>query len=681
MCATEAGHPTEFLELVAVKMATAFEVGIVAVEFGDDAGPKMLVGDDLLSAQIDRPSIRKILSGATTAPIACEVPFSHPSASRSSEAAGGTRGLSVQISESPRRTAFLLVYRAQQIPSPVEQIHHLKQLNLYADAIRTSISNLPVEVPRGEAARAIDESRANDGLMTADSAAGSSGLTSELGNRQSLQLFHQDLNVDATAYRIANESRRLLQCDRVTVLLPQAGRYRVRAMSGVSVIDSRSNSVRCTEALTYYASAMARPLILPGDEPLPPQIQEPLDAYLDETGITAACLLPLHGHAFDPESDDTQPALIDPFEGTGDVVAVLILEYFSGDPPQTITPPVSLVATEALIALRNSLEHDKIFGLGLWKFIGASVAALRRPLVAFAVLMIASLLIASAIIPVEHYVVASGTSQPARERQVFAGVDGIVKTIHVSDGETVKAGELILELENAELESQAESITGEIITTAQRLASIQRVRLSGESDPNQSGRLVLEERQLESELTNLRAQQALVEKQQQELLIKSPIDGTVVAWQLDRRLSNRPVARGNLLVSLVDHSGPWLLRLTVPDDNAGPVLEALQTSSKLPVRFAMATVPDATYAASLDSLSTATRMDESGRHVIDVVASVSESDADQFAARSLMPFDRRDVRVGADVTAKIVCGKRTVLRSWFGDVFDFVDRNVLFYFR
>ena len=30
---------------------------------------------------------------------------------------------------------------------------------------------------------------------------------------------------------------------------------------------------------------MSRPLVLPGEEPLPPQIQEPLDQYLDESGV------------------------------------------------------------------------------------------------------------------------------------------------------------------------------------------------------------------------------------------------------------------------------------------------------------------------------------------------------------------------------------------------------------
>ncbi len=668
-CARLAKHQTEFLQSVAGDLPAAFQVGVVALEFGDGSSPMMLVTDETLGRQVDRGSIRALLSTAALSPMACDVPLA--SEHQDQQGPQSTRGLCIEIRETPHRTALLLIYASAHSPSAVEQIHDLKQLSLYADAMRTSISDLPAPSCAGNPLKS--ESATKSELAE---------ISPALRNRRSLQLFHQDLDVDATAYRIANESRHLLQCDRVTVLLPDGKGYRVRAISGVAVIDSRSNSVRSTEELTYYASAMSRPLMFPGDESLPPQIQTPLDTYLDETGVKAAIMLPLH----DSQSADQEDAASDPlnpFEGTGDIIAVMILEYFAGEAPTAIGPGISLVSSEAVLALRNSQEHKKIFGLRLWKFLGAAFQTLRSPLVASAVFVVSCLLIASAVIKIEHYVIATGSAQPQHQRQVFANVDGVVKSIFVADGQSVKAGEAILQLENAELDNQAEALSGEILTTVQRLASIQAVRLSSDSDSNQSGRLVLEERQLQSELANLRAQQSLIEKQRSELLITSPIDGTVVAWQMDRRLSDRPVARGNLLVSVVDHAGPWVLRLTVPDQNAGPVLEAFQQQESLPVRFAVATVPNASFAAKLDSVATATRLDVAGQYVIDVTASVDgsgQSVSDQ-ADESLMPFSRQDVRVGADVTAKVGCGQRTILRSWFSDVFDFVDRNVMFYFR
>jgi multidrug efflux pump subunit AcrA (membrane-fusion protein) len=666
-CARGAGNQTEFLQSVAGELAAAFPIGVVALELGDGSGPLMLVTDAALGQQVDRGSIRGLLATAAFSPLACEVRL----VGEHEDSPQTTRGLCIEVRETPRRAAVLLIYATSTAPSAIEQIHDLKQLSLYADAMRHSILDLP------------PASRDDQSLSgKQDKQHELAEISPALRNRRSLQMFHQDLDIDATAYRIANESRHLLRCDRVTVLLPQGNGYRVRAISGVAVIDARSNSVRSIEELTFYASAMSRPLMFPADDSLPPQVQTPLDTYLDESGVKAAIMLPLHDAAT-TDQEDTAGEPINPFESTGDIIAVMMLEYFSGEAPTAIGPGINLVATEAVLALRNSQEHKKIFGLRFWKFLGSAFQNLRSPLVMTAVLAVCCLLIASALIKIEHYVMATGSAQPQQQRQVFANVDGIVKSIFVSDGQPIKAGEPILQLENAELDNQAEALSGEILTTVQRLASIQAVRLSSDNDSSQSGRLVLEERQLQSELANLRAQQRLIEKQQGELLITSPIDGTIVAWQLDRRLSDRPVARGNLLVSVVNHAGPWMLRLTVPDQDAGPVLEAFEQQESLPVRFAVATVPNASFAATLDSVATATRLDESGQYVIDVTANVAEPDQEVGVQTddSLLPFAREDVRVGADVTAKVGCGQRTILRSWFSDVFDFVDRNVLFYFR
>ena len=45
-------------------------------------------------------------------------------------------------------------------------------------------------------------------------------------------LVHQKLESRETAYTIANEGRRLIGCDRVTVVLRKGGRYVVEAISG-----------------------------------------------------------------------------------------------------------------------------------------------------------------------------------------------------------------------------------------------------------------------------------------------------------------------------------------------------------------------------------------------------------------------------------------------------------------
>jgi multidrug efflux pump subunit AcrA (membrane-fusion protein) len=691
VCAAETSSRAEFLQRLAAEISKTFDVDIVAVESTDWSGPMMLVTSDDLARRISRDSIRELLASAAIVPIACDVQLEIPT----DAGAQRTRALRVELTDAPYRSAILLVYPADVQPTPTDQLNALKKLGEYSKSARSKIGGLSP----------IDSDRA----LTRDQSS-SDATAAALRARHALSQFHADLDLDATSYRIANESRRLLNCDRTTVLTQRGGRLRVSAISGVAVVDSRSNSVKSAEELARRVSVMSRTMVLPSDEPLPPQIQEPLDRYLDETGVSTTIVLPLHKPDDCDQREEADSSVAATLEGDGDIIAMMMLEYFAGEPPQAIGPATALVASEAMYALRNSMEHRNVFGLSLWKSVGSVLHSGKMPLIALGGAAMIGLLLLSIFIQVEHHVIATGSVQPTMQRQVFASVDGVVKQIDVTDGQVVKSGDSLLRMENADLESRAESLTGELQTSSKRLASILAMRLNANTDATQADRLGLEERQLRSEVQNLESQLELVKLQQEDLIVRSPIDGTVVGWQLDRRLSDRPISRGNLLLRVVDHTGKWSLRLNVPDRNAGPILEALETQKELPVQFAVATDPNGSYSASLKQIATAARLDESGLHVIDATAEIrgaptsaeevsqSESvgsvapatpsslsgttnlefDADQ---PSRSRFNAADVRVGADVTARISCGKRSVLRSWFSDAFDFVDRNVLFYFR
>ncbi len=658
--ANQSSDRTEFLQRMAADLRAEFRVAIIAVQASHWSSPMMLVADDAMKNQFDRDAIHGLLASSTPMPIACDIPNHDSSVTETA------RGIRIELTAAPERAAVLLVYPNQQSPAAGTQITDLRHLSMYADSVRIVAPQVPI---------------GNDRDPFAEAAGLSHPAASEIqADRRSLRLFHLDLDLHATSYRIANESRRLLGCDRTTVLVHKSGRLRVNAVSGISVVDTRSNSVRAIERLAQAAVVMSQPLCLPCDEPLAPQIQDPLDEYLDESGVMSAIVLPLHAPDPQDEAEGIEASVIDPFAGDGEIIGVVVLEYFSGQSPDSVGPAITTVASEAMLSLRNSLEHRQVFGLSLWKSVGRLVHSQRMPLVVSALLLGIGLLLAMMFCKVDHYVIATGSIEPTTRREVFATIDGIVKKLHVEDGQLVKAGDVLLELENPELEKHAESLAGEIQTASKRLSSIQAVRLSQGVDPSQSSRLALEERQLQSELANLRAQQDILRTQQAELLVTSPIDGTVIGWQLRRRLADRPVSRGNLLVSVANHQGPWSLRLRVPDRHAGPVLASAKRNPRLPVQFAVATLPEASFSATLESVSTAARLDSQSEHVIDATAMVNVEDTALGEQRGIGQFSAGDVRVGADVTAKIACDERSVLRSWFSDVFDFAHRNILFYF-
>ncbi len=711
--AKRSGDRSEFIRLLARHLQTEFEVGLVAIVAPEYEQPIMLVVDEELGAQVHRPSIRQSLQRATLVATASEVALMDPSnpeddptgdpagivtGDLSDDASGdheavhreddvdtalSVRGYRIELKSAPERLAVLLVHRVSERPTPAEQVQILRRLSLYGNSVRdldsgAGSSDASTAEPTPPTSNPSPGTPPQIAGVNLTPIAGRPQGPSWLAQRRNLLQLHRSLEVDATAYRIANESRRLIGCDRVTVLVPRGTRLRVRAVSGVAVVDKRSNTVRGIERMVQRAIVLPGPLVLPQSDMLPPQIQEPLDDYLDQSGATCAVLLPIRIATTACSNDFEEEFETDPFVRDGELVGVILAEYFSGHDSLEVNGAMQVVASESSVALHNALEHESIFGLGVWKSIGRARRTGKRLWIAAAIVMVAALAIASVIVPVDHYIIATGSVEPTQRRQVFAAVDGVVKSLHVVDGQSVDRGTPLIQLENAELQRNDETIAGQIQTTLQRLASIKAVRLSGEGNETQSSRMAIEQQQFESELANLRSQHAIIQAQQEDLVVKSPIQGTVVGWQLEHRLSRRPVSRGNLLLSVVDESGPWELKLQIPDREAGALLESVKQSEALPVTFAVATQPDRSYHATLQGVATAARIDERKEAVIDATARVMLRPASQS---STDVFDPEDVKIGADVTARVYCGQRSVLRSWFSDVFDFINRNVMFYFR
>lgn len=664
---------SDFVARIAAILVSEFSVDLVAVSHPHWDAPMMDVSRSTLADRLDGRFVRALLKSATTSATACDVPLRSRSSATTGEPPvvdpdNRTRGLHVRLADSNVNCAVLLVYDVHQFPDTATQINELKRLSDFADCCRIALDQLSTETGHGHV-------RHNAGSKN---------------RRQALRHFHHDLSIRGTAYRIASESRRLLAVDRVSVLTVRRGRFRVDSVSGVAVVDRRANAIAAAEAFSKRVITMRRSVTLPSEDLLPPQITQALDHYLDETDVAAVTVIPL----FAPSRDTRRSADMNSLSATRSTedesgqrepIGVLLLESFSGDHPPDITPTMQDVGAEAAIALANACEHQRVFGLRFLKAMGDLFGGRRLPYSAIAVILASALLIAGSVIQVDHKIIASGFAEPAMQQNLFARTDGIVKEILVRDGQRVASGDVLLRLENADLETSAETLAGEIQTTSRRLASIQSMLLDPETDGNQSGRMAIEQRQLQSDLANLHRQFDLVQQQIAELELTAPIDGTVAAWQLKRRLSDRPVARGNHLLTLVRDEGPWQLRLEIADEDAAEVIRARAGGSDLQIEFAAASHPESTFAATLDRIATAARRGQDGMTVIDAEATIDSAElrpnGDVDSSSRLQSFASVDAHAGVEVTAKITCGRRSLLGSWFGDVADFVNRNVLFYVR
>ena len=58
------------------------------------------------------------------------------------------------------------------------------------------------------------------------------------------QKIHASLNPTEVAYLVANEGRRLVEADRVSVAVREGKKSQVKAISGADVVEKRSNLVQ-----------------------------------------------------------------------------------------------------------------------------------------------------------------------------------------------------------------------------------------------------------------------------------------------------------------------------------------------------------------------------------------------------------------------------------------------------
>jgi hypothetical protein len=142
--------------------------------------------------------------------------------------------------------------------------------------------------------------------------------------------------------------------------------------------------------------------------------------------------------------------------------------------------------------------------------------------------------------------------------------------------------------------------------------------------------------------------------------------GEVLTWNPQSLLEARPIARGQILLTIGDLAGPWHLELRVPDRRVAHVLAAQrQAGGALPVSFLLASDPARTHHGQLARLGLRTEIDE-------------REGAFVHATVDFEPLEIPQPVPGAGVTAKIHCGRRALGYVWFHDLLDAIRRWLFF---
>jgi multidrug efflux pump subunit AcrA (membrane-fusion protein) len=390
------------------------------------------------------------------------------------------------------------------------------------------------------------------------------------------RVVHASLDPRETAFTIANEGRRLIECDRLSVAIRKGNKCYVESISGQDVFDKRSNLVRLMNRLASAVVATGDPVWYTGDtRDMAPQVESAVEEYVDEAHSKTVAILPLK-RPEPPEEDDPKKK-----PEPQPVIGALIVEQIEDSRvAQSMLSRVDVVCKHSSAALANSMEHQSLFLMPVWRAIGHSrwvVKGRTLPKTISISLAVIAVILFLCLYQTDFQVEAKGTLEPVERRDVFSPNDrSVVKDLLVNTDAHVKEGQLLVRLHGPEVNLKLEEVIG-------KLAAAERSYNAKFSDINngalreeEKARRLSEIAELEESIIGLKTQRGILELKQKELEVLSPIEGTVITYHLEERLRGRPLQLGTSMMRIVDLSKEWQLELHMPDQRVGFVVKAQQ---------------------------------------------------------------------------------------------------------
>lgn len=466
---------------------------------------------------------------------------------------------------------------------------------------------------------------------------------------------HSSLDEKIVGYQLANDSRLLLGCERVSVFAVRGRSAKLLAISSVATVEKRSQLIRNMKSMVDRAVKLRRP-ILSDQRPADSRLGAFLEAHLERSKLPFLFGIPIYsaiGNAKAGANESRTP------------VGFLVAESTNELDRVNFGRMISHVGMHAGTSLGNVERFSQIpFRRSLSRF-GQLLSVAKMSKLAVALGLAALSVLALMMIKIDHRVRITGELRPEIERVVFSPHDGIVETVFASQGDAVRTNDALIEIQSSKLKMELER-AGSDIKKLQQLKESKQIALNQVTSAG--GDLTLEA-QLASELSDLDfqiatalEQQRFFIKQMAELRIVSPIDGQVTTWQAKENLTKRPVRWGDPLLKVADLGGAWELVFRVPERRIGYILEK-QASSSGPVEmdFFLDSNPAKKYRVPIVSI------DQSAIH--------DQELGTVTLIRCIAPSDLLTKRQGAVVSGDVDCGKRSVWFVWTREMFDSVRRR------
>jgi multidrug efflux pump subunit AcrA (membrane-fusion protein) len=283
--------------------------------------------------------------------------------------------------------------------------------------------------------------------------------------------------------------------------------------------------------------------------------------------------------------------------------------------------------------------------------------------------------------PIPMMVESKAILEPISRRLIHASADGYIDELFVEDGDRVVSQQELARLRSPSLELQIEEAVGQLRAIAEKrnglkVAINQLSPNAPDALANQT-RLSTELLMLDSNEAHAREMLEFYQTEKSRLVLRSPIDGIVVARRLRQELENRPIRRGDPLLQVVDLSGAWHLRIQVADRDSDYVGRFYgdsrsghpreQPADRI-VHYTFDSLPSEQFAAQVTQMASVIENRDGTGGYQEVVASVSREDAAK-------------VHMGATARVRFSCGRESFAFVWSRPLIEFLQTRFRLFTR
>ncbi|MFL5339094.1 MAG: hypothetical protein ACJ8F7_02920, partial [Gemmataceae bacterium] len=272
--------------------------------------------------------------------------------------------------------------------------------------------------------------------------------------------LHSSLDITTVSYHVANEGRRLIGCDRISVAVREGRKAKVEAVSGSDVVEKRATQVKLMRKLADGVLNWDEKLVYKGvkDDGLPPDVYEALDAYLAESHAKLLVFQPLRDpREKDKETKDYRPG--------SKARSALLMECFEPPAqPEPIIARLDVIGRHAASALYNATEMRKIPLGFMWKPIlkvQEGLGGKTRFYTMLGTAIATIVILAMVLVPYDLKIDAKGIMLPVERRTMYAARPGTIEKFYVDPNSEVGRGNMLVELFDNELQAKIGELEGE----------------------------------------------------------------------------------------------------------------------------------------------------------------------------------------------------------------------------